>query len=305
MSAFLNSLRADLLDRRLRAVLILFVAALVGGVAYAVTGGSGSPAAPSSFPAIGSSAPGVAPVVAAANPNLAVAETTSGAPQQRAGASRNPFTPLPGAGAKAASSTSASGKSSTGSSSKSSSPSSGKEVPPTQPAKKRVVIHFHSSAEFGVVPPAPAPGVAPPAPQLKKFTDLKLNEPLPNKANSQLVYLGVVLRTGKAAVFGLTGEVILHGSAKCLPSPVHCQAIELQVGQSETLESIEANGTPVTYELKLVSISRSVTSASAARAHTAATGAAELQRELLRELPAGVLAGVRDSHGSGVLSAPE
>ena len=117
------------------------------------------------------------------------------------------------------------------------------------------------------------------------------------------MYLGVVLRTGKAAVFELTGEVIIHGSAKCLPSAVHCQAIELQVGQSETLESIEPNGTPVTYEIKLVSISRSETTASAARAHIAVKGLSRLQRKLLRRLPAALLAGVRDSRASGVLSA--
>jgi hypothetical protein len=302
MSAFVNSLRADLLDRRLRAVLILFVAALIGGVAYAATGGSGSPAAPSSFPPVASSAPGIAPVALAANPNQAVAETTSGASRQRAGASRDPFTPLPGVVSIHAAGAGSS-KSGTSSASKPSSTSGGKEAPPTQPAKKRAVIHFHSTVEFGVVPAPPAPGVPAPAPVLKKYTDLKLNEALPSKANSQLVYLGVVLRTGNAAVFELTGEVIIHGSAKCLPSAVHCQAIELQVGQSETLESIEPNGTAVTYELKLVSISRSVTTASAARAHIAVTAPTELQRDLLRRLPPALLAGVRDSHVTSVLSA--
>jgi hypothetical protein len=134
------------------------------------------------------------------------------------------------------------------------------------------VIHFHTTVQFGVVPAAPTPGAQSPAPQLKTHKDIKLHEALPSNDNSQLVYLGVVLRTAKAAVFELTGQAVLHGSAKCLPSPAHCQAIELKIGQSETLESIEANGTPVTYAIKLLSISRSVTSGSAASVHAASVG---------------------------------
>ncbi|HEY1457679.1 MAG TPA: hypothetical protein VGF15_04095, partial [Solirubrobacteraceae bacterium] len=94
--------------------------------------------------------------------------------------------------------------------------------------------------------------------------------------------LGVVLKTGKDAVFAVTGEAILHGSAICKQSPTQCQAIELQVGQSETLEAVEANGTPVTYELKLLSITRNVTTASAASTHIASHAESKIGRELLR-----------------------
>ncbi len=93
---------------------------------------------------------------------------------------------------------------------------------------------------------------------------MALDEPLPGKANPQLVFLGVVLRTGKEALFGLTGAAILHGSGTCQPSATQCQAIDLQVGQSETLEVVEADGSTVTYELKLVSIDKSTSTASTA-----------------------------------------
>ncbi len=137
------------------------------------------------------------------------------------------------------------------------------------------------TAQLGVVPPS-AEGAPPQPAQLKTYKDMALDEPLPGKANPQLIFLGVVLRTGKDVLFGLTGEAILHGSATCLPSPTQCQAIELQVGQSETLEVVEANGTPVTYELKLVTITKSVSTASTARAHTALHAVSKAGRELLR-----------------------
>jgi hypothetical protein len=284
MSGFLDALRADLLDRRMRVVLIVLGVALIGALAYAFSGGSSStrPAAPP--PLTSSGAVGIAAVAAPANPNASVAEITSGASQQHGGATRNPFVPLPGSPSSAASTSSGAKSSSTASSAttassgKSTSGSSESHPTSTTPqaakppaAKEHVVIHFHTSVEFGVLPAAPAPGVPPTATELRTYKDLKLNEALPSKKNAQLVYLGVVLRTGKSAVFELTGEVIIHGAGKCLPSPTQCRAIELHAGQSERLESVEANGTPVTYELKLVSISRTVTTGSAARAH-AATG---------------------------------
>jgi hypothetical protein len=133
--------------------------------------------------------------------------------------------------------------------------------------------------------PAVAEGAAPQPAQLKTYKDMKLDEPLPGKENPQLVYLGVVLRTGKDVLFGLTGEAILHGSATCQPSPTQCQAIELQVGQSETLEVVEPDGTPVTYELKLVSIDKSIGAASTARVHAAYRTQAKAARELVRRVP--------------------
>ncbi|HTR73267.1 MAG TPA: hypothetical protein VMG80_06690, partial [Solirubrobacteraceae bacterium] len=81
----------------------------------------------------------------------------------------------------------------------------------------------------------------------------------------------------------------------CKPSPSQCQAIELQAGQSETLEVIDATGQAKTYELKLVSIEKTVSnSASAARA--AAVAGAKVDRNgALRA------SGLRFSPGSGGL----
>jgi hypothetical protein len=146
------------------------------------------------------------------------------------------------------------------------------------------------TAQFGAVP-VTAAGAPPQPAQLKTYTDMALDEPLPSKDNPQVVFLGVVLSTGREAVFALTGEAILHGSATCKPSPTQCQAIALQIGQTEKLEVLEADGQAVTYELKLLGIAKSVSSASAARAHVsraqakaARTGRRSLSREGLSAL---------------------
>lgn len=286
MTGFLDSLKADLLNRRVLPFLALAVVSLAGALVYAVTGGGSTAAVPQAAAPAAHAPTAVAPVAvsqAPANAKKAVAEITSGAAQQRGGPTRNPFTPLPAAKTASTSTTSTASKAS-GSSKGSGTSTSGaggttpaapKETTPAKP--KKLYVHYHVTAQLGVVPPTPE-GASPQPAQLKTYKDMALDEPLPGKANPQLIFLGVVLRTGKDVAFGLTGEAILHGSAICKPSPTQCQAIELQVGQSETLEVFEANGTPVTYELKLLSITKSVSTASAARAHTASKAGRELLR---------------------------
>jgi hypothetical protein len=290
---FFSSLKEDLSSRRLLPVLLVLGVALAGAVAYAVLGGGSSASTVAVSASSGSTAvAGVAVSQAPANPNQPISETTNGTSKQHGGSARDPFTPLPGA-KEASSSTKSAGTSTASSPAPTSSSGSGtpstssggttpKETTPAPP--KKVYVHFHVTAQLGVVP-AVAEGAQPQPALLKTYKDMALDEPLPGKANPQLIYLGVVLRTGKDVLFGLTGEAILHGSATCQPSPTQCQAIELQVGQSETLEVVEANGTPVTYELKLVSIDKSVSSASTARVHAAFRTQAKAARELSRHVP--------------------
>jgi hypothetical protein len=296
---FLDALKDDLLNKRLLPILLVLGIALAGAVAYAVLGGA--PTTPASTAA--STAGAVAPVAgvvvspAPADPGRSVAETTNRTSKQHGGHARDPFTPLHAAkAAPSTSATSASAKS--GGASTTSSPA-GSKTPPsgtggstsgvlpevTPPATPKVYVHYHVTAQLGVVP-ATAEGAPPPPAQLKTYKDMALDEPLPGKANPRLVFLGVMLKTGKEAMFALVGEAILHGSATCKPSPTQCQAIELRVGQTETLEFVEAALSPVTYELKLLSITRRVSSAaSAARVHAALRAEAKDARELLRRAP--------------------
>jgi hypothetical protein len=293
---FFNSLKDDLLDRRLLPLLLVLGVALVAAVGYAVLGAGSSTSAPqvAASPPSGASpqAAGVAVSPAPVSPNRSVSETTDGASKQHGGSARDPFTPLPGA-KKAASSSgastaatstsiSSSGSGTSTSSAGGTTPVTPKETTPAKP--KKVYVHYHVTAQLGVVPVV-TEGTPPLPAQLKTYTDMPLDEPLPSKDNPQLVFLGVVLHTGKDALFGLTGEAILHGSATCQPSATQCQAIELQVGQSETLEVVEADGSPVTYELKLVSIDKSISSASTAQAHAAVRNQAKAARELSLRAP--------------------
>jgi hypothetical protein len=332
MSSFLSSVKADLMGVRLRLVVILLGIGLLAAVGYVAFGGkhssvpvsAGGSAGVPSTTALGDLAISQQP----ANPKLIAAETTDGASDERTGVARNPFTPLepavtgttgptgastPGTSTSSASTTSPS-SSSSGSGS-STSPSAGTTpVAKAKPAptKTKTAVHYNVAAQFGVIPSTPPEGAAPASPTasthaLKTYVDLPLDEPLPNKSNPQLVFLGVVLHTGKSAVFALAGEAILHGSAVCLPSTTQCQTIQLLPGQSETLEAVEPNGTPVTYELKVISIEKSERSSttgahSSARAHAASRSALTTGRGFLRRR-GGVtaLSGLKYSHTQGVL----
>jgi len=306
ISDFFASLKDDLLGRRLLPVLLVLGVALLAAVAYAVLGGGSSASStPVAASSPSSQAAGVAVSQAPANPDRPVAETTSGASKQHGGNARDPFTPLPGATAVTSSSTSTGSSATKSSSGSATSPSSAGGTTPTSkettPAKpKKVYVHYHVTAQFGVVPPS-AEGAPPQAAQLKTYRNMALDEPLPGKANPQLVFMGVVLSTGKDVVFALTGAAILHGSATCKPSPTQCQGIELQVGQSETLEVVEPSGSLVTYELKLLSITKSISTASTARVHSALRTESKAGRELLRRDGVHLLSGLRYSPQRGGL----
>jgi hypothetical protein len=301
----------DLLDVRLRLVLVILAAGLVAAVAFAILGGGGSSVtAPVSTGSVNSGFGGIAISQAPTNALQPVSETTGGAAGRDSGALHDPFTPLSSpTTASAATSTPASPSSSTTTaSSGSGSSTSGSSTPapapttPTPPAKTKVTIHYQVTAAFGVLP-APSIEGGPSAPaELKTYSDMRLDEPLPDKNNAQLVFLGVVLHTGNEAVFALTGESILHGNGTCVPSPTQCQAIRLRAGQVETLESVDASGSPISYELKLVSIARVVTSASAARAHVATAGrASKGGREVLASDGLMTVSGLQYSPSEGAL----
>lgn len=284
MNAFLTSLKADLLDRRLRAVLLALCLGLVGALVYALTGGTSETPAPAAVAATPASPSGIAAVAAPAKGNQAVAETTSGASVQREGNARDPFAALPGSTttATAAATTSASsssssshgastvaaqkssessGGSSGGSSSADSggtSSKSGKSTPSAHKSKPA----YHVAILFGIVPAGTPAQDA----QLTPYTQLKLGKKLPSPGTA-LVSFGEVTAGGKRAVFELIGEALLKGSGSCLPSASQCKSIALAKGQSEEIEYLPAGGgNAVVYELQVVSIGKG--KAAAARART-------------------------------------
>jgi hypothetical protein len=308
MNDFLSSVKADLLDRRMLPILALVGAALLAALAYAQLGG-GSTSPPSST---GSPAPAVTPAsgiaVSQAPPSTdePVAETTSGS-AHRAGATRNPFAPLPGAKAAtaaAAGSTSSSSSSSTSNSTTTTPPassggsSSGGATPTPEtkkPApKEKSQTVYHVAVRFGTAPAGTPPLTA----QLTPYDDLKRQQPLPDAKQPLIVFRGVIAG-GKRATFTLVGEAILRGSAVCLPSASQCQAIDLGPGQTEELEYIPLGGAAITYQLQIVSITSSKASASAASRSFKRQSKSGLQ--LLRHAGLTALPGLRYSRAKGVL----
>jgi hypothetical protein len=307
MTEFLNSVKADLLDRRLLPLVALVVVVLVAAVAYALlAGGSGSSTPTATAP--------TAPLITApgglsishATQETAVAEVTSGASTQHRGVSHDPFTPLPGS--EKTSSTSAtspspttgaaSGSTATSETSSSSSTSGSASEPapstskPSTPAKPKTV--YHVAILFGEVPAAASGQTA----QLTPYENLKLLTPLPSPKQALIVFRGVTAG-GKSATFTLVGEAILHGVAACLPSASQCEAIDLHSGQSEQLEYLTSAGQPITYELTLVSITS--TKASGADVHNVLRGESKAGRELLRHDQLVAIPDLHYSSQAGVL----
>ena len=314
MSAFLNSVKADLLDRRIAPLVAVGVVALLAAVGYVAFGGGSSSPTPAtgSTPALSAAAGGIA--VSQPTTSKAVAETTNGVAEQRQGASRNPFAPLPSVArlqaaetAKTASATSvatsppssstSSASSSTGSGSGSvtqpkSEPAPSTPTKPATPAKPQP--GYDVVVLFGVIPPeTPAESA-----QLTPYENIKLFTALPSAQLPLIAYRGVTAK-GKSATFTLVGEVILHGGAVCLPSASQCQAIGLKAGQTEQLEYLTPGGQAITYELRIVSISSK--SASAASVKDLLGDSSKAGRELLSREGLMTLPGLRYSSQAGVL----
>ncbi len=273
MTKMLNSIKADLLSTRMLPAVVLIGVVLLGGIAYAVIGGSttSNPVVPTPHQPV-ASVPG--PVVSQAQPtssNEAVAETTNGKPSHHGSGSKDPFKPLPESAAekkaKAAdakktpasgSSASSSTSTSTSSSSTSTNPTTVQTGPPAKAKPKPKSPVYHVTALFGQ---APTPAQNTP---LGVFKDLARLQPLPSAQHPLVAFIGVST-TGKTAVFTLLSEAILRGEGVCLPSTSQCEAIGLTVGKSEELEYIEPDGQPVIYQLRIQGIVKSEKASTTAR----------------------------------------
>jgi hypothetical protein len=296
MSDFLDSLKADLLDRRLLPLVVLVVLALAGALAYVVLGGGSSGSTPAATLATSPATASSGLPISQSTPETAVAETTGGGSTQHKGRAHNPFTPLPEAkaastttSAASTSSTSSSGSTSASTESSSSSKSSGESTStPAKPTKPKVV--YHVAVLFGALPDATTP--------LTPYENLKLLTPLPSAKQALIVFRGVTAG-GKSATFTLVGEAILHGDATCLPNATQCEAIDLHPGQSEQLEYLASEGQALTYELQIVSITSA--KASTAAVKSVLRSESKLGRELLSRSGLLAIPDLRNSSQAGVL----
>jgi hypothetical protein len=316
MNNLLDSLKSDLLDRRLLPLLVALGLALAGAVAYAVLGGGagtgGAPSAalvPAARGAAGASSTGSSLAVSQAttDPHAAVAETTEGSRYQHQSGAHDPFKPIisakvsspkaasasPASATKSGPTSTATPSSGTGSATTGgggTTPTQPTEPAPTKPAKPTRV--YFVDVLFGLAPTTPGQFS-----QLTPYAHLKRLEPLPSVSEPRVIFAGVS-DTGRGAVFALAGEAILKGEGACLPSATQCEALDLGVGKSEELDYLQASGQTVAYELQVVSISVHQASAAAA---------ARLNRRdrkgeaLLRHLSTPVLHHLRFSSAKGVL----
>ncbi len=274
MNEILQSLKSDLLDRRMLPILVLLVVAVAGAVAYTVLAGNGSSNAPAAA-AVGpitppTRGPTLAVQQAPANPNGAIAETTDGKRYQHDPGKHDPFTPLPGAvKVEVKTSTSTPASTSTPSSESKSSSSTGgsstttQPTEPTKPAapksKPKPKPAYIVKLEFG---PLSTPGTPV---QLLPY-ELRARKQLPSASDPRIIFTGVH-GSPFSALFALTTEVIPKPTSQgiCVPSTSQCESIELSAGKSEQLEYLEPTGQSVVYELKVISIARPEGGATAAR----------------------------------------
>ena len=290
MNDFLQSVKSDLLSRRLLPFVALVGVALIAAAGYAAVGASKSsaPIASPSTPSSAATGSGgrLAVAVAPANPNEAASETPNGTHYQSHGSTRDPFTPLPSP--PAAKSASASGAGSPAGTSKPSSGGSGssnggtgpgkptspaptpaKPSKPSKPAKPP--FPYIVSALFGVASSTPGQQAT-----LVPYEKLAPSQSMPSKKDVRISFQRVT-NSGNGAVFKLVVAPILNGPGICLPSASECKTIALMVGQTEQLEYVEADGQVVVYELKVVSIvKKSAIAASAKRRASAARAKREL-----------------------------
>jgi len=258
MTGFLQALKADLLDRRMRLPVAVALIALVAGIAYAATAGSGGAGSQQAVPPVGTTAAVPAPAHNALESSESAQQETTYAQAGGEGQANDFFAvptappsslsaPSPKVGGPANTAASQSGS---GTATHPSSGGGSGTTTPTAPSHEKPKPKPTPYAELraGKVPLAPA---AKPV-QLRKGGTLTVD-------NQRLVAASSVSPAGK----GTKGSVklrfigaapILAGQATCQPSAVQCEAIVLAEGQEVELSYLQPNGETVTYAITLVAV---------------------------------------------------
>jgi hypothetical protein len=276
MRDLFESVKADLLDRRLRALVFFVGVLLLGAVAFAVLGGSSESAAPAASTAAAPGAGAATPALTSSstpNPKGAKAETTYGSSDQHHSKPVDPFVELSSTSttktassgstgqsastASASGSSGSSGSSSSGSSGGSSGSSGGAEPnpAPTPPVKPKTHTVYHVNVEFGPAPSTPGEAV-----HLTTYKHLAIGSKLPSSSHPLLVLKAATLPAnvedvgGASATFGLLSSPIVNGPGGCLPSDTQCESVKMMNGQLEELQYAEENGQVVTYLLRVIGV---------------------------------------------------
>jgi hypothetical protein len=85
---------------------------------------------------------------------------------------------------------------------------------------------------------------------LREIANVPRLTPLPSADNPVVIFLGM-RADEQTAVFMISSDVHAQGDGRCTPSKKHCDAIELQEGQTEILDVTGSDGSVTEYELDL------------------------------------------------------
>lgn len=302
MTEMLESIKSDLLSRRMLPLLAGVAVALVGAAAYALSASSSGGASPSPAPSV--SLPPTASTlhvaVASVNAHAALAETPGGKRYQSAGgSSRNPFaalTPPPAsksgttgpAGSSSGSSSASTGSSPSGSgsaggSSTGSTPGAGAPPAPILPKPKPIHAGLTSTQSYSV-----ALSSTTAAGGLDTIDSLERLSVLPSERQPLLVYLGV-LKGGRDALFVVQPGTVVSGPGVCLPGPTDCEILSLAQEQIESLAQSTGSGssTVALFAVNAITVDghASVTAANRARREASAAGRSLLAASTLAALP--------------------
>ncbi|WP_027008108.1 hypothetical protein [Conexibacter woesei] len=298
MPPFLRNVITDLVEKRLWPVAVALVAALVA-VPIAL-GGKSEATTP---PAVASAA------TSSATPSPTTAAQVVSLEQQAAGKTanassvRDPFVqhhqphatdaeirasvkttaealvaalaPKKRAATSASTSTGGGSSSSTGGSTSTgtTTPSTGTTTPSTggttTPAKK--VTTYSVDLSFG------ESGAE------RKYNNIARLTPLPSSDSPFFVYMGLSADK-RSATFLINGDVVPSGDGHCTPSPTDCQQITLTRGDIEFFDMQSGTAGVVQYQLELLNIKATTTTA--AKAQTAKARESKAGRDVIRQIVA-------------------
>jgi hypothetical protein len=305
MTEMLESIKTDLLSRRMLPLLVGVAVALVGAAGYALSAGGssgGANPAPAPSPSLPSVASTMHVAVASVNPHAALAETPGGKRYQSQGSTRNPFAPLTpppspsgattgpsgsssgsGSTGSPTSASSTSGSAGTGSSSTGPSPGAGAPQTPILPKPKPIHVGLTSTQSYAVSLSLTTTGGG-----LDTIDSLERLSVLPSEQQPLLVYLGV-LKGGRDALFVVQPGTVVSGPGVCLPGPTDCEILSLAQEQIESLAVSTGSGVSnvALFAVNAIAVEghRSVASANRARREASAAGRSLLAASTLSALP--------------------
>lgn len=117
----------------------------------------------------------------------------------------------------------------------------------------------------------------------RKYNNIARLTPLPSSDSPFFVYMGLSADK-RSATFLINGDVVPSGDGHCTPSPTDCQQITLTRGDIEFFDMQSGTAGVVQYQLELLNIKATTTTA--AKAQTAKARESKAGRDVIRQIVA-------------------